>query len=79
MQIDLPSDIVQRLQLRVGTAAGSNEAEVIRNALDSLDWQDQERQAIQVGIDAWHAGDVQDFEKFDADFRTRNGIRPTSS
>ncbi len=74
MQIDLPNDIVERVQRRAAAAKGASEAEVIRQALDSLDWQDQERQAIQEGIDAWRAGDAQDFNEFDAEFRTDNGI-----
>jgi hypothetical protein len=43
--------------------------------LDSSDWQDQERQAIQEGIDAWRAGDTQDFDQFDAEFRARDRIQ----
>lgn len=74
MQIELPQDIVERVQRRA-TAGHANEAEIIRQALDSLDWQDQERQAIQQGIDAWRAGDVQDFDEFDAEFRAKNGIQ----
>jgi len=35
---------------------------------------DQERQAIQEGIDAWRAGDTQDFDEFDEEFRAKNGI-----
>ena len=69
MQIDLPQDLVERVQKRAAAANGASEAEVIRQALDSLDWQDQERQAIQEGIDAWRAGDAQNFEEFDANFR----------
>ncbi len=75
MQIDLPQDIVERVQRRAAAGHGATEAEVIRRALDSLDWQDQERQAIQEGIDAWRAGDVRDFDEFDAEFRAKNGIQ----
>ena len=75
MQIDLPQDIVERVQKRAAAGNGATEAEIIRKALDSLDWQDQERQAIQEGIDAWHAGDIQDLDEFDAEFRTKNRIR----
>jgi hypothetical protein len=41
---------------------------------DSLDWDDQERLAIEAGIDAWRAGDVREFEEFDLEFRAKNGI-----
>jgi predicted transcriptional regulator len=74
MQIELPQDIIERVQKRAAAASGVSEIEVIRQALDSLDWQDQERKAIQEGIEAWRAGDTQDFDKFDADFRDKNGI-----
>jgi hypothetical protein len=77
MQIDLPPDIIARVQKRAAVGGGATEADVIRRALDSLDWQDQERQAIQEGIDAWRAGDTQDFDEFDAEFRLRNGIQAT--
>ena len=72
MQFELPLDIVERVQKRAAAGNGISEAEVIRKALDSLDWHDQERQAIQLGIDGWRAGDTQEFNQFDADFRTRN-------
>lgn len=74
MQIDLPQDLIDRVQLRAAALAGVSEADVIRKALDSLDWLDQERSAIQEGIDAWRASDVQDFEQFDREFRSRNGL-----
>jgi predicted transcriptional regulator len=74
MQIDLPQDIVERVQRRAAGANGASEADVIRRALDSLDWHDQERQAVQEGIDAWRAGDTQQFDEFDAEFRQKNGI-----
>ncbi len=75
MHIDLPPDVIERVQKRAAAGNGATEAEVIRRALDSLDWQDQERQAIQEGIDAWRAGDTQDLDAFDTDFRVRNGIQ----
>jgi predicted transcriptional regulator len=74
MQIELPQDIIERVQKRAAATSGVSEAEVIRKALDSLDWQDQERTAIQEGIEAWRAGDTQDFDEFDAEFRDKNGI-----
>jgi hypothetical protein len=65
MQIDLPQDLVGRVQKRAASGDGATEADVIRRALDSLDWHDQERQAIQEGIDAWRAGDTQELDEFD--------------
>lgn len=74
MQIDLPQDIIDRVQQRITAVDGITEVDVIRQALDSLDWLDQQRQAIQEGIDAWQGGDVQDFDDFDRQFRANNDI-----
>jgi predicted transcriptional regulator len=70
VQIDLPQDLVERVQ-RAAADNAASEADVIRQALDSLDWQDQERQGIQEGIDAWRAGDTQGFLEFDTNFRAK--------
>lgn len=78
MHIDLPDDLVVRLRERIALAPGANEADVIREALNSLDWQDLERAAIQIGLDAMHAGRVRPYEEFDDDFRNRNGIAADS-
>jgi hypothetical protein len=74
MQIDLPQDIIDRLQARARLEKLESEVEAIRKALDVLEWQDRERQAINEGIQAWHSGDVQSLNDFDNDFRARNGI-----
>ncbi|MEX2315797.1 MAG: hypothetical protein WD669_01505 [Pirellulales bacterium] len=75
MHIELPLELVERVRKRAAASNGASEAEVIRKALDSLDWQDQERQAIQEGIDAWRAGDVRSIDEFDSEFREKNAIR----
>jgi predicted transcriptional regulator len=74
MHIDLPQDLIERVQQHVAVLSGASEADVIRKALDSLDWQDGERQAIQEGIVAMNEGRVQDFEQFDREFRQEHGI-----
>jgi len=80
MQIDLPQDLIDRVQQRTVAVPGVTQADVIRKALDSLDWCDQERQAIQAGIDAWRADDVRDFDEFDREFRAKNNINiPTDA
>ena len=76
MQINLPPDVAQRLNDRMSGIAGITEIDVIRQGLDSLDWLDQERSAIQAGVDAMRAGRVQDFREFDREFRQRNGLAP---
>ena len=74
MQINLPQDLFERVLQRTIAVPGVTEADIIRKALDSLDRSDQERQAIQEGIDAWRAGDVQELDVFDREFRAKNGI-----
>lgn len=78
MHIDLPDDLITRLRERVALAPGASEADVIRKALNNLDWQDAERTAIQAGLDAMHAGRVRPFEDFDRDFCNRNGVAADS-
>ncbi len=74
MQIELPQDLIDRVQQLAAAAHGTTEADVIRRALDSLDWIGRERAAIQEGINAWRNGDVQNFDEFDREFRANNGI-----
>jgi len=74
MQIEIPLDLFERVQQRAAMLHGLTGVDVIRLALDSLDWMDRERQTIQMGIDAWRAGDVQEFAAFDREFRSANGI-----
>ncbi len=75
MQIDLPYELILRVQQSAALRNCVSDAEVIRKALDSLDWMDQERRAVQDGIDAWQKGDVQSLTHFDGDFRIRNRIQ----
>ena len=70
--MEIPIDLIQRIRQRI--APGQSAADVIRAALDALDQFDQERAAIQVGIDAMHAGEMEDWEDFDRRFRDDNGI-----
>jgi len=72
MQVELPEEILHRVRKRAGN--GVSEVDVIRNGLDALDRLDQERLAIQVGIDAAAEGRVRDFDEFAREFRERNGI-----
>ncbi|REJ66889.1 MAG: hypothetical protein DWQ31_13225 [Planctomycetota bacterium] len=76
MQIDLPAELIERLHKRVALHPNATEADVIRAALDSLDQLDQERRAIQEGINAWRAGDVEDFGEFDRQFSREHDISP---
>ena len=73
MQINLPDDVVNNAIRLAEAGAGKDSADVFRKAIALMD---SERQAIQEGIHAWQAGDVQDWNEFIADFRTENEITP---
>ena len=45
MQIDLPTDLFERLRERVQGNPELSEADVVRHALDTLDWLDNEQAA----------------------------------
>lgn len=75
MQIELPEDICERIR-RVAENQGSPLADIVRRALDSLEWYESERAAIQIGLDALDAGRFRDFDDFDREFRKENGIPP---
>ncbi len=77
MQMELPDDIIQRVKQRA--VSGVSEADVFRKGLDALDWQDNERAAIQEGIGDMQAGHVQEFDEFDREFRQQHGIAPDAS
>jgi len=76
MGLEIRQELVERLQARVALPQYATEEEVIEKALDALDWMDQERQAVQEGIDAWQAGVVEDFDDFDRRFSKEHGISP---
>ena len=75
MTYQLPPDINDRIQSQLALGLYSTPAEVLTSALDALEERNRERRAIQEVIDAWHTGDTQDLDDFDAEFRTANGIR----
>ena len=74
MHIDLPEDVIERVRRRTIEGQGLTEADVIRKALDTLDWHEAEHVAIQEGIDAMNQGRIRDFDDFDHEFRVSNGI-----
>lgn len=76
MQINIPEDLTERIRQRTTASPGVTEADVIRKALDSLDWNDAERAAIQAGIDAVNGGRARPFEDFDREFRQEHNIAP---
>jgi len=75
MTYQLPPEIDQRIQSQLALGIYSTPAEVLTSALDALDQRNEERRAIQEGIDAWRAGDTQELDDFDAEFRAKNGVQ----
>jgi Arc/MetJ-type ribon-helix-helix transcriptional regulator len=75
MTYQLPPEIDQRIQSQLALGIYSTPAEVLTDALDALDQRNEERRAIQEGIEAWRAGDTQDLDQFDVEFRAKNGIQ----
>ncbi len=74
MPYQLPPDIQQRVQIRLECGTDSSQDDVLRRALDALDCLDEERIAIQEGIDDMEAGRVRSLRKFDDEFRDQNNI-----
>jgi predicted transcriptional regulator len=74
MQIDLPQDVIDRVRALARLKRLESETELIRKALDALEWEEQERRAVQEGIEAMNDGRVRDFDDFDQEFRENNGI-----
>ncbi|PHS19038.1 MAG: hypothetical protein COA78_01355 [Blastopirellula sp.] len=74
MQIDIPNDLLQRIQQRVASTNSESEIDTIRQALDALDRQDKECLAIQAGIDAMNQGRVKSFQDFDHAFREKHKL-----
>lgn len=74
MTFQLPPELDSRVQSQLALGPYRTPAEVLTDALNALDERNRERRAIQEGIDAWRAGDVQDLDAFDAEFRAANGI-----
>lgn len=74
MPYQLPPDLDQRVQSQIALGIYSTPAEVLNEAMDALERRNAELESIREGIEAWHQGDVQNFDEFDAEFRARNGI-----
>lgn len=76
MNLNIPDDLTDRIRKRASASLGVTEVDVIRKALDSLDWHDSERVAMQEGIDALQEGRMRAFDAFDRDFRQQHNIAP---
>jgi Arc/MetJ-type ribon-helix-helix transcriptional regulator len=75
MTYELPPELDQRIQSQLALGLYNSPADVLTEALNALDQRNAERRAILEGLDAWRAGDTQDLDEFDAEFRAKNGVR----
>lgn len=74
MTIQIPADLEERINLRLQTESGATVDDILRKALDSLDYHEQEVTAIQQGLDDLENGRVTPLRDFDRDFRLRHNI-----
>jgi len=74
MPYQLPPDIQQRIRVHLEVGSGDSEDDVLRRALDALDWQEEEVRAIGQGIEDMEAGRVRPLREFDKEFRARKNI-----
>lgn len=78
MQVEIPQDLLKRIQQRASAEQGGSEADVIRRAMDSLDWHENERKAIQEGLDDLKNGEVVPYDQFAREFLAQNDIAQES-
>jgi Arc/MetJ-type ribon-helix-helix transcriptional regulator len=71
----MPPDIRTRVQAFVDAGRYPSGADVVRAALDALEMQSSDLEAIQAGIDDMHAGRNRPFDEFAAEFESRKGIK----
>ena len=57
MSIQLSADIEQQVRHRVATGRYASEEEVLQEALAALAHQEDDFEAVQEAVNAWHGGD----------------------
>ena len=70
----IPPDVRTRVQAFVDAGKYPSGADVVRAALDALEMQTSDLEAIQGGIDDVNAGRCRPFDEFAAEFEKRRGI-----
>ena len=68
------SDIVQRIDAQVATGQFASHDEVIRAALSALEQQQEDWEAIELGITDMEAGRYRPFSQVDAELRSKHNI-----
>lgn len=75
MTLQVSADIEHRINLRLHTQSGITVDDVLRDALDALEFQEQEIVAIQEGLDDLEAGRLIPLREFDRMFREKHNIK----
>jgi Arc/MetJ-type ribon-helix-helix transcriptional regulator len=57
MPYSFPPDVQQQIRDRLASGKYASEDEVLRDALDALSWEEQEKEAVGAALDALDAGD----------------------
>ncbi len=74
MPTPIPTDIEDRIKLRLQHGEGLTVGEVLRKAMDALDSYDREVLAIQEGLEDLKAGRTTPLRQFDQEFRDSRNI-----
>lgn len=76
MPYQLPPDIDQRVQSQIALGLYQNPGDVLKDALDALERQNEDVAAIGRGIEDEKAGRLTSLEDFDKEMRQRSGFPP---
>lgn len=74
MPTPIPTDVEDRIKMRLQHGEGLTVGEVLRKAMDALDSYDREVLAIQEGIEDLETGRTIPLRQFDQEFRSRHDI-----
>jgi predicted transcriptional regulator len=74
MPYQLPPDIDQRVQSQLALGIYQTPTEVLNEALDALERQNADIEAIRAGIEDEKAGRLRSLEEVDRDMRERYGL-----
>jgi predicted transcriptional regulator len=74
MTLQVSADIEQRINMRLHIQSGVTVDDVLRDALDALDFQEQEIAAIREGLDDVEAGRLVPLREYEREFRDRRNV-----
>jgi predicted transcriptional regulator len=74
MTLQISADIEHRITMRLNAQSGVTVDEVLRDALDALEFQEREIAAIQEGLDDVEAGRLTPLREYEREFRARHKI-----